>query len=128
MAADSATHTLPIEIQIENKDLALRPAMVVEVVLSTGTSTDLLTLPMNAVVRDGALRTLSFVVVSEAAELSAQSRRVSLGRLIGDRVEIKSGLRAGDRVIVQGQHFLRDGDRVRIAKTFAVPASAEASP
>jgi multidrug efflux pump subunit AcrA (membrane-fusion protein) len=119
---------LPIEIQIENKDLALRPAMVVEVVLSTGSSSELLTLPMNAVVRDGALRTLSFVVVSEGAESSALSRRVSLGRLIGDRVEIKSGLRAGDRVIVHGQHFLRDGDRVRIVETAAAPASAGVSP
>lgn len=117
MAADTATHTLPIEIAVANPDLALRPAMVVEVELETGEANELITAPMNAVMRDGALRTVCFVVVSGESEERAAVRPVSLGKLVADRVEITSGLREGDRLIVQGQHFLRDGDGVRVTRT-----------
>lgn len=119
MAADASTHAMPIEIEVANKDLALRPAMVVEVGLPIETRDDMLTVPMNAVVRDGALRTLCFVVSKHGDEIRAEGRLVELGKLVGGRVEITSGLRAGDRVIVQGQHYLRAGDAVKVVETVA---------
>ncbi len=129
MAADLTTHTLPVEIEVANPDLALRPAMVVDVAIATGSAEEILTVPMNAVVRDGALRTLCFVVeTDEAGKLSAQARRVTLGRLAGDRVSIGSGLRRGDRVIVHGQHFLREGDAVRVTQTLGGSQAGLATP
>lgn len=116
MAADAATHTLPIEIAVANPDLALRPAMVVEVELEMGEANHEITVPMNAVLRDGALRTISFVVSGDHPTERAAVRLVTLGKLVTDRVVITSGLREGDRLIVQGQHFLRDGDGVRITE------------
>jgi len=35
----------------------------------------------------------------------------------GDRVEIKSGLSPGDRIVVKGAPFLKDGDKVEVAQT-----------
>ncbi|MCP5040336.1 MAG: efflux RND transporter periplasmic adaptor subunit [bacterium] len=129
MAADLTTHTLPVEIEVANPDLALRPAMVVDVAIATGSAEEILTVPMNAVVRDGALRTLCFVVeTDEAGKLSAQARRVTLGRLAGDRVSIGSGLRRGDRVIVHGQHFLREGDAVHVTQTLGGSQAGLATP
>ncbi|QLE51240.1 efflux RND transporter periplasmic adaptor subunit [Nostoc sp. C057] len=34
----------------------------------------------------------------------------------GDKVEIKSGLQLGDRIVVDGAGYLKDGDKVRVAK------------
>jgi len=120
MAADLATHTLPIEIEVANPDLALRPMMVVNVEIEKESVEEHIVVPMNAVMRDGAMRTICFVVGTDmAGDASAETRTVTLGRLVGDRVEVRSGLRKGDRVIVYGQHFLQEGDAVRVTRTLA---------
>jgi multidrug efflux pump subunit AcrA (membrane-fusion protein) len=41
-------------------------------------------------------------------------REVVLGVTIDGETEIKSGLKAGESVVVQGQQFLTDGAQVRI--------------
>ncbi|BAZ06256.1 RND family efflux transporter MFP subunit [Calothrix sp. NIES-3974] len=44
-----------------------------------------------------------------------KARRVELGDTInGDRIEIKEGLKPGERVVVEGAGYLKDGDRVKI--------------
>lgn len=45
----------------------------------------------------------------------ARFRPVAAGARVGTEVEVTSGLRAGERVAVQGAGFLADGDRVSIA-------------
>lgn len=121
LAADPKTHTLPLELSVANSDLALRPAMVVEVALERGASEPMLTVPMKAVVRDGGHRALCFVAAedttpanSASTGLHAESRTVVLGRLWRDRIAITAGLSAGDRVIVKGQHFVRSGDAIHL--------------
>ncbi len=46
----------------------------------------------------------------------ARRRRVELGVLQGQSVEILSGLSPGDRLILQGQHQVEDGSLIRIMK------------
>ncbi len=122
LAADPTTHTLPVEISVPNADLALRPAMVVDVSLRASEFEQQLTVPMKAIVRDGGLQPLCFVVTVEAgakgeAGLRAESRPVVLGEIWDDRIGINAGLAAGVRVIVAGQHFVRSGDAVHIITT-----------
>jgi multidrug efflux pump subunit AcrA (membrane-fusion protein) len=47
------------------------------------------------------------------AENVVAPRRVKLGAAIGGRVEVVQGLEPGERVIVAGVRFLRDGMQVR---------------
>ena len=71
-----------------------------------------LTAPTPAiVVRDGN----NFVFVVDAANKAA-ARKVQTGRRVGERVEIVEGLRAGERVAVQGAGFLNDGDLVKVVQ------------
>jgi multidrug efflux pump subunit AcrA (membrane-fusion protein) len=45
-----------------------------------------------------------------------QARKVEVGEVVNDgNVEIRSGLQPGDRVVVAGAGFLKDGDTVRVA-------------
>jgi RND family efflux transporter MFP subunit len=68
------------------------------------------TLPQSAVVlRDG----FAYVFVVDADGKAAQSK-VTLGRRVGDRVEIVSGLPPGGRVVETGAGFLADGDTVKV--------------
>jgi RND family efflux transporter MFP subunit len=80
-------------------------------VLAIGQS-ETLTAPTPAiVVRDGN----NFVFVVDAANKAA-ARQVQTGRRVGERVEIVEGLKAGERVAVQGAGFLNDGDLVKVVQ------------
>ena len=98
--------------------------------MKSGLSDPLLTVPMKAVVRDGGLQPLCFVVTEDDSKgmgLRAEARSVVLGGLWGDRITIEAGLFAGDRVIVEGQHFVRSGDAVHVVgATTAPPEDATA--
>ena len=76
-----------------------------------------LTLPQTAVVlREG----FAYVFRLEGAERVAQVK-VALGRRLGERVEILSGLEASARVVENGAGFLADGDAVKVVEGGAKP-------
>ncbi|HPU51767.1 MAG TPA: efflux RND transporter periplasmic adaptor subunit [Burkholderiaceae bacterium] len=69
-----------------------------------------LTVPQQAlVVRDG----FNYVFEVKPDSRVAQ-RRVQIGRRVGDRVEITSGLQPDVRLVAAGAGFLNDGDLVRL--------------
>jgi RND family efflux transporter MFP subunit len=82
---------------------------------------NVLTLPQTAVLlREGH----SYVFRLEAGNQVVQTK-VGLGRRVGDRVEITSGVAPDARVVAQGAGFLADGDLVRVVQ--AAPAVAPAA-
>ena len=77
-----------------------------------------LTLPQSAVLlRDGFSYVLRVGPESKLAQV-----KVGVGRRVGDRIEITSGLDANARVVASGGGFLSDGDTVRVV---AEAASAQ---
>jgi RND family efflux transporter MFP subunit len=92
-------------------------------------------LPRDAVVfRDG----IPYVFVAgapadtDAAVFNVAQRRVVVGSQQDDQIEIRDGLAAGDRVVVQGAGFLGDGDLVREVSAHAAaaprPDASQATP
>ena len=78
-----------------------------------------LTLPQSAVLlRDG----FSYVL-RVGADLKVAQVKVGVGRRVGDRIEITSGLPADARVVAAGGGFLTDGDTVRLVQA-APPATS----
>ncbi len=90
----------------------LRPGMFAQAAITTTTNTGV-TVPNKAIQpqSDG-----SIMVFLLSGEDKVQARKVELGEVVnGGNVEIKNGLKQGDRVVVAGAGYLKDGDRVRIA-------------
>ena len=88
-------------------------------------ASEALTLQQRAlVVRDG------FNYVFKLGEGNRVSQvKVQTGRLVGERVEIVSGLTPEARVVLDGAGFLNNGDLVRVNdQSAAKPASAPAAP
>ena len=78
-----------------------------------------LTLPQSAVLlRDG-----FSTVLRVGPDMKVAQVKVSVGRRVGDRIEIVNGLDTGSRVVASGGGFLADGDTVRVV---AAPAAASA--
>jgi membrane fusion protein (multidrug efflux system) len=71
-----------------------------------------LTVPGDAIVHDA--RGVALVYVYYPAQRRVFARRVELGALLGNEVEIKSGLRADDQIVVAGQQNVREGSSARI--------------
>ncbi|GAB1539304.1 efflux RND transporter periplasmic adaptor subunit [Scytonema sp. NUACC21] len=101
--------------------VSLKPGMFARAAITT-TNTTGVAVPQKAVLPqpDG-----SAIVFMLSGEDTVRAQKVELGEvLIGGRVEIKSGVQRGDRVVVQGAGYLKDGDRVRIVNN---PESVETS-
>lgn len=78
-----------------------------------------LTLPQSAVVlRDG----FSYVLKVGPDNKVAQTK-VSVGRRVGDRVEVTKGIDANAKVVASGGAFLADGDTVRVVNAAPAPAA-----
>ena len=68
----------------------------------------------SVVVRDG----YSYVFVV-TADQRVERRRVETGGVREGRVEIITGLNAGERVVERGAGFLQDGDRITVVSELA---------
>ncbi|MEM1204664.1 MAG: efflux RND transporter periplasmic adaptor subunit [Acidobacteriota bacterium] len=69
---------------------------------------DAITVPERALVINGSIVSV-FVLESEGLAYQATSRAVVLGRRDGERVEIRDGLEAGERIAVLGSEYLAEG-------------------
>lgn len=79
-----------------------------------------MTLPQTAVLlRDGFA-----YVFAVGADSKVTQTKVTVGRRVGERIEVLSGLEAGARIVAQGAGFLADGDLVRLAAGAAPQGSA----
>jgi multidrug efflux pump subunit AcrA (membrane-fusion protein) len=89
----------------------LKPGMFLRASITTATATSL-TVPMGAVLPQADGTAIAYVL---QADETVKGQRVETGELLrGDRVEILAGLQAGDRVVVKGAAYLKDGDRISV--------------
>jgi HlyD family secretion protein len=96
-------------VQVQNPKGLLRPGMSVYTQIVTGRVRDVLTVPRDAIVTQGAAWNV-WLVEGHRAHLQP----VTVGARDYRHVEIKSGLGRGDRVVVSGRELLHEGARVRI--------------
>lgn len=109
-----ATVTIDLPQPSSGESLSLRPGMFARAAITTTTTTGV-TVPAKAVLPqpDG-----SAIVFLLSGEDTVQARKVELGEVeSGDRREIKSGLKPGDRVVVAGAGYLKEGDKVRVVNS-----------
>lgn len=57
----------------------------------------------------------------------AKRRIVKIGYVDGDRVEIRDGLKPGERVITLGRDAVRDGSEVQVLQSSTSSATASAA-
>jgi cobalt-zinc-cadmium efflux system membrane fusion protein len=93
----TTTRTLPVRANVSNPEQLLKPGMFAHITIRVG-STKVLQVPRSAVVQNGA-ENLVFV---ERKEGVFRSRQVTTGRADDNSIEIRSGLKAGERIAVQG--------------------------
>ena len=100
-----------LELMVPNPDGKILPGMFVRVDLVKAVYRQALSVPLYAVITQA---DRSFVYVEENGR--ARRRDVELGILVGWEVQVASGLKQGERVIVVGHRFLDDDQPVNVIK------------
>jgi membrane fusion protein (multidrug efflux system) len=99
--------------------------MFAQVQIASGNPMAVLTLPDTAISYNPYGNSV-FLIAQTAQGLTVQSRQVVTGQSRDGRVEILSGLQAGDRVVSAGQVKLRNGMPVTIDAQLA-PSEREST-
>ncbi len=90
---------------------SLKPGMFLRAAITTSAASGL-TVPSKAVLPQADGSAIAYRLQGDG---TVKAQKVEMGELMsGDKVEIKSGLSAGDRIVVKGAPFLKDGDKVEV--------------
>lgn len=107
----AATHTFPVEVVCQNADQRLRPGMFARVTANFGTNHHVV-IPDIAVVKQmGSGEHFVYVLQPDN---TVKYTLVELGKRLGNRYEIVSGINEGDRIVTEGQVRLKDGVSVTV--------------
>ncbi len=122
---DTAGRSVVIRAQVGNQDTTLRPGMFARVRLITKDQADAMVVPEQALVPQGNEQYVFKVIDGKVARV-----KVETGQRRDSKVEVLSGLAAGDMVVTAGQLKIRDGATVRVAGAEGgkPPAAASAQP
>ena len=109
---DKATHTFPVEVVIDNSSQKVRPGMFARATVNFGAQNHVLVPDESLVKQIGAGD--RYVYVYKDGKVSYN--KVELGKHIGTKYEILSGVNPGDEVVIAGQSRLADGKEVEVVK------------
>jgi RND family efflux transporter MFP subunit len=105
---DTTTQTVLVKARIANGDVALRQSQFIRARVVWGTHRNP-EVPILAVSR---LAGQYFAFVAEAqagGTFVARQKPLTIGQTVGNDYEVQDGIKAGDKVIISGTQFLRDG-------------------
>jgi cobalt-zinc-cadmium efflux system membrane fusion protein len=101
---DASSRTIPVRIEVANSEQLLRPGMSATAWVPVGkTSEKVIAVPVAALQRIEN----EWLVFLPAGQDTFEIRPVGRGRDLGTEIEIVSGLKAGERVVVEGAFLLK---------------------
>lgn len=107
-ALDEQTRTMHTEVDFQNVDGKLMPGMYVEARVPPAIRKEALTVPLEAVERNGSEGT----VLAVNAQNVLEERTIHLGLEGSTRIEVLSGLSEGERVVIGSRSEFRKGMKV----------------
>lgn len=109
---DPATRTFMVEAQFSNGNQKLRPGMFGRVELNLGKAKKVIISDKAVIKQSGTNNKYVFIEKNGSVEY----RQVELGRRMGDKYELLSGVNDGENVVISGQTNLLDGKKVIVVK------------
>lgn len=106
--ADQTTRTFKVRISLLNPPLEIKLGMTASVALSDSTAKSTVMIPLAAVYQDGNVAKV-WVVKDDILTLCP----IQTGSFGNGTVQVVSGLRQGDRIVIAGVHKLKEGQKVK---------------
>jgi len=111
VTVDPTTGSVVLRIVFPNADGVLLPGMFVRAIVTEGVNEQALLVPQQAVSRTVKGDPVALIV---DANDTVQQRMLTIDRAVGNQWLVSSGLRPGDRVIVEGLQKVRPGVSVTV--------------
>lgn len=109
--ADARTQLYTVKVYLPNKDKKIKPGMSGSIGLDLESRENVLAIRSGAVMDKEGEKVVYLVKDEEAIQ-----QKVTLGLDTGSHIEVIEGLQEGDIVIVKGQHYVADGQRVKVVR------------
>lgn len=123
VTVDQSTGSLTLRAVFPNPKQMLLPGMFVRAVLEEGVSEHAILVPQRGVTRNQAGNAMAMVV---GIEDKVEPRIIKVVRTVGDNWLVSEGLKAGDRVILEGIQKARPGMPVKVM-AFGSPADTSSA-
>lgn len=111
VTVDQSTGSITVRAVFPNPKQTLLPGMFVRAVLEEGVNEAAILVPQRGVTRNAAGQAIVMVV---GAENKVEPRPVQVARTVGDNWLVSGGLKAGDKVILEGIQKARPGTQVKV--------------
>ena len=112
-ALDPTTRTFKVEVKVPNAKRTLRPGMYARTTFDMGSKEGVMVPDVAVQKQVGSAERYLYVIVGDSV---AERRSIKVGRQVGDRVDILSGVEPGEPVAVTALSKLFDGAAVDIKK------------
>ncbi len=123
VTVDEGTGSVTLRAKFSNVDGVLLPGMYVRARLPQGMRSDAILVPHKALSRDPLGNAL---VMAVDAESKVVARPVQVAQSLGENWVVTSGVKAGERIIVEGLQKVRPGVAVQAEEAGAAPAAPAA--
>jgi len=123
VTVDQSTGSVTLRAVFPNPDQTLLPGMFVRAVIEEGVIDNAILIPQRGVTRNPKG---DAVVMTVGAEEKVEPRPIKVVRTVGDSWLVSDGLKAGDRVILEGLQKARPGTQVKAVPFGSAPAAAPA--
>lgn len=107
------SRTASVEITIDNPSYKLKPGMFARVTIPVEVRENTILVRRSSVIEDKITGEKYVFVVNNGKSIK---RRIEVGLANSDIVEVLSGVQDGEKVVISGQNYLKDGEIVQVVK------------
>lgn len=111
-----ANRTFKVEIEIPNKDKAIKPNLTAKLKINDYTNEKAILIPQSVISENAEGEQYVYVVTDKNGKGIGSAKRVIIetGKTQGDVIEVVSGLETGSEIIKEGARSVRDGQSVEV--------------
>ena len=104
-----------VEIPVSNKDGNIKPNLTAVAKINDYTNKNAILIPQSVLSENAAGEQYVYLAQKNGeSEVLSKKVIIELGKTQGDNVEVLSGLKAGDKIIVEGARSVRDNQQIKV--------------
>jgi len=113
-----ANRTFKAEISVPNKDRNIKPNLTAKLKVNDYTNPKAILIPQSIISENAEGEQYVYVIKDVKGDIGIASQVVvKTGKTQGDVIEILDGVKPGDRLIKEGARSVKDGQKIKIAKS-----------